>query len=237
MSAYKGSISYGKYNIAYDVFYGNRQSMEISVHPSGSVVIKAPNGTSLENVEGLLLRRAGWIKKQLDYFTQFEPRTPSRSYIGGETHLYLGRQFRLKLQSGQANQVKLLRGFFQITCKGTAEPELVKKLLESWYLQKARARFPEIVNRCFAAFERMGLKRPPMRIRRMRTRWGSLSNKGTLTLNLNLIRTPVGCIDYVITHELCHLQHRNHGPKFYRLLEQIMPDWERRKQKLEASIV
>lgn len=237
MSDYKGSIPYGKHDIAFDVVYGNRRSMEISVHPDGTVVVRAPKGTSPETIERLLLRRAAWIKRQMDYFNQFDPRTPSRSFIVGETHLYLGRQFRLKLQVGQANEVKLARGFFQITCKGAAESELVKKLLDSWYLEKTRARLPESLNRCFAAFGRMGLERPPMKIRRMRTRWGSLSGKGTLTLNADLIRTPRECIDYVITHELCHLQHRNHGPKFYRLLEQVMPDWERRKQKLEAALV
>lgn len=237
MSNYKGSIPYGRHNIAFDVVFGNRRSMEISVRPDGSVVVRAPKGTAPETIERLLLRRAGWIKKQLDYFSQFAPRTPSRSYIGGETHLYLGRQFRLKIETGQANEVKLARGFFHITCKGGTEPDLVKKLLDGWYLERARARFSESLDRCFIAFDRMGLERPPMKIRRMRTRWGSLSGKGTLTLNVELIRTPRECIDYVITHELCHLQHKNHGPKFYRLLEQVMPDWERRKQKLEAALV
>jgi predicted metal-dependent hydrolase len=237
MSDYKGSIPYGKHDIGFDVLYGNRRSMEISVQPDGGVVVRAPKGTSPETIERLLRRRAGWIKKQMDYFNQFEPRTPSRSYIGGETHLYLGSQFRLKLQAGQVNEVKLVRGFFQITCRGAVEPELVKKLLDSWYLEKARARFSDSLTRCFAAFDRMEFERPNLKIRRMRTRWGSLSMRRTLTLNVELIRTPGECIDYVITHELCHLRHRNHGPKFYRLLEQVMLDWERRKRKLEASLV
>ena len=71
----------------------------------------------------------------------------------------------------------------------------------------------------------------------MRTRWGSLSLRGTLTLNIALIQTPRECLEYVITHELCHLLHRNHGPKFYRLLEELVPDWARRKQKLEQALV
>jgi predicted metal-dependent hydrolase len=237
MSGYKGSIPYGRHDIAFDVVFGNRRTMEISVHPDGRVVVRAPDGATPEAVERMLLRRAGWIKKQMDYFSQFDPRTPSRSYIGGETHLYLGRQFRLRLQAGDTNEVKLARGFFQITCKGAVEPEQVKKLLDGWYLEKARARFSDSLTRCFVAFERMGLDRPGMKVRRMRTRWGSLSGKGTLTLNVDLIRTPRECIDYMITHELCHLQHRNHGPKFYRLLEQVMPDWEKRKHKLESALV
>jgi predicted metal-dependent hydrolase len=237
MMDYKGSIPYGKQDIAFDVVYGIRRTMAISVHPDGMVVVRAPMGATPEAIERMLLRRARWIKKQLDYFNQFDPRTPSRCYIGGETHLYLGRQFRLKLQAGDANEVKLARGFFQITCKGTVEPELVKRILVGWYRGKARTRFTERLTHRFSAFERMGLERPTLKIRRMRTRWGSLSVRGTLTLNIDLIRTPTECIDYVITHELCHLHHRNHGPKFYRLLEQLMPDWERRKRKLESALL
>jgi hypothetical protein len=71
----------------------------------------------------------------------------------------------------------------------------------------------------------------------MKKRWGSLSHNGLLTLNTDLIRAPKACIDYVITHELCHLKHHNHGPNFYRLLEKMMPDWERRKTQLELSMV
>lgn len=236
MSDYAGSVPYGKLNIAFDVVYSNRRTMEISVHPDGRVIIKAPEAATPEAIERLLQRRAGWIKRQMDFFSQFDPRTPARSYIGGETHRHLGRQYRLKLQAGEMNAVKLVRGFFQITCKDGVEPERVKRLLDGWYLRRAKARFPESLKRCFARFESMGLQCPTLKIRRMRTRWGSLSVRGTLTLNTALIQTPKECIDYVITHELCHLLHRNHGPKFYRLLEEVMPDWAKRKQKLEAAL-
>jgi predicted metal-dependent hydrolase len=236
MSSYTGSIPYGKSNIAFNVVYSSRRTMEISVHPDGRVTVKAPMDAPSEAIERLLHRRAKWIKRQMDFFRQFDPRTPARSYIGGETHRYLGRQFRLKLQTSGINAVKLVRGFFQITCKDVVEPEQVKRLLDGWYLRKAKTRFPDSLNRCFAQFEPMGLQCPNLKIRRMRTRWGSLSVRGTLTINITLIQTPKECIDYVITHELCHLLHRNHGPKFYRLLEEVMPDWAKRKQKLEAAL-
>jgi len=77
---------------------------------------------------------------------------------------------------------------------------------------------------------------PKLSIRRMKTRWGSLSPKGTLTLNVALIRAPRECIEYVITHELCHMKHPRHDGAFYKLLERHMPDWERRKHKLEMAL-
>ena len=70
----------------------------------------------------------------------------------------------------------------------------------------------------------------------MRKRWGSLSANGMLTLNADLIRAPRECIDYVITHELSHLRYKNHGPEFYRFLDKVMPDWEKRKHKLEVTL-
>lgn len=96
--------------------------------------------------------------------------------------------------------------------------------------------FDPSFERCWPVFEKQGYKRPSLKIRTMKTRWGSLSSKGNLTLNTTLIRAPRECIDYVLTHELCHLAHRNHGPAFYRLLEQAMPDWKKRKDKLERSL-
>lgn len=231
------TVTYGSETIHYQLFYAVRKTLQIAVHPDGAVIIKAPVGTKFEEIEMRVHKRAGWIKRKLDYFRQFDPRTPARRYVGGETHLYLGRQYRLKVSIGERGEVKLIRGYFQVMVKDTTSSDKVKRLLEAWYAKKATKRFMESFERCWPAFERLSLPRPRLQIRRMKTRWGSLSSSGTLTLNTDLIRSPRECIDYVITHELCHLQFPDHGPGFYRLLEQVMPDWEKRKQKLELALV
>ena len=74
---------------------------------------------------------------------------------------------------------------------------------------------------------------PDITIRKMRRRWGSCSSKGEVTLNLALIKMPLACIDYVVTHELCHLEAFHHGKPFYRLLAQVMPDWRERELLIE----
>ena len=76
-----------------------------------------------------------------------------------------------------------------------------------------------------------------MIVRAMQSRWGSLSAAGTMTLNVNLIRAPRACIEYVVTHELCHVEYRDHDARFYRLLERVLPDWKTRKQRLEAALL
>ena len=77
---------------------------------------------------------------------------------------------------------------------------------------------------------------PKLSVRVMRTRWGSLSPAGRMSLNALLAQTPKPCIEYVIVHEFCHLVHRNHGPDFYALLEQRMPDWKACKQRLKQFL-
>ena len=236
MNNYIGSIGFGREVIKFEVLFVNRKSMEIAVHPDSRVVIRTPIGTPADEIEKRITKRAHWIKKQLDYFRQFHPRTPPRRYIGGESHLYLGRHYRLKFIEGSASYVKLSGGYFCISCRDKEDTDNVKELLELWYLTKAREIFTDSFERCWLNFERLDLSCPNLRIRRMKTRWGSLSYSGTLTLNLDLIRAPRECIDYVITHELCHLKYHNHGPDFYRLLEKVMPDWMGRKLHLELAL-
>lgn len=237
MTVMKSSIRYGGKEIGYEVMFTQRKTLEIAVHPDCHVVVKAPFGTSKEDVEGRLGKRARWVVKQLDFFRQFDPRTPPRKYLSGETHLYLGRRYRLKVQKGQEECVKLTRGVLYVNICSVNSPEKVKKLLSNWYEAKAREKFRESVSRCLVNFRKLAHPEFDFKLRRMRTRWGSLSPRGTLTLNPELIKAPRECIDYVITHELCHLEHEHHDPEFYQLLERVMPDWQKRKHRLELALV
>ena len=227
---------YGRKTVEYRLLYRERRTMEIAVHPDSTVVVKAPVDAAIDLIEGKLRKRARWILRQLNYFRQFDPRTPVRCYVNGETHLYLGRQYRLKLTEGTENSVKLIRGCFYITMDSTT-PNSARKLLDKWYRKKAELHFSESMDRCWKKFRELDIERPDISIRRMRTRWGSLSDNGTVTLNTDLIRAPKECIDYVMTHELCHLKHPDHSPAFYKLLESALPDWEKLKHKLELGLV
>lgn len=231
------SVDYGRKTIDFLLFYCDRKTMEIAVHPDNSVIVKAPVQSDITLIKKKVLKRARWILKQLNYFKQFDPKTPDRCYVSGETHLYLGKQYRLKLADGAENSVKLSRGFFHITCRSKPTPDNAKKLLDQWYLDKAKLQFAESLDCCWQKFNGLGVDQPKLSIKRMQKRWGSLSDKGTVTLNTQLIRAPKECIDYVVTHELCHLKYHDHGPDFYKLLDSVMPGWEKIKHKLELSLV
>ncbi len=233
----KLAVKYGSKEIEYNLIHVKRKTMEIAVHPDSTVVVKAPLQSDITLIERKIIKRARWILRQLNYFNQFNPKTPDRCYVSGETHLYLGKQYRLKLSEGPENCVKLSRGFFYVTCQNKPTPDITKKLLNQWYLKKAQIQFAQSMDRCWMKFNNLGISKPKLSIKQMQKRWGSLSSRGTVTLNTNLVKASKECIDYVVTHELCHLKHNNHSPEFYELLNSVIPSWEKIKHKLELSMV
>ena len=112
------SVVYGRKTIDFSLLYCERKTLEIAVHPDSTVIVKAPTQSDITLIEKKMIKRARWILRQLNYFKQFNPKTPVRCYVNGETHLYLGKQYRLKLAEGTENSVKLSRGLFHITFVG-----------------------------------------------------------------------------------------------------------------------
>ncbi len=236
MSAMTYSITYGRGEISFQLSFSKRKSLEISVHPDKSVFVKAPEGTERLAIENKVRKRARWIKRQIRYFDQFDPRTPSRKYVSGESHLYLGKKYRLKIVSGSENSVLLKNGYFIVT-SNSSKPEHIESILNSWYRAKANHYLTKSFEECWAKFKLNELSKPTFKIMKLKKRWGSLSKNKTLSLNLDLIKAPKECIEYVIIHELCHLVHHNHSTEFYKLLERALPNWEKRKLKLELALI
>lgn len=236
MKTMTGTLTWGTDTIRYEVrFLASRQTLAIEVHPDSRVLVRAPVDCPEALIAERVQKRAAWISRQLAEFERYRPRTPARQYINGESHLYLGRQYRLKLAEGDSASVKLTRGQLLVSLPGEPEPERVKTLLHRWYLDRARAVFTEVLDATLPHFK--GVEQPRLIVRAMQSRWGSLSRAGTMTLNLNLVRAPRPCIEYVVSHELCHTRHRDHDARFFKLLGHVMPDWEQRKQRLEAALL
>ena len=156
-----------------------------------------------------------------------------RRFIERETHFYLGQPYRLVSKQGPLPYVKLVDNTIQITLPTMPAPKQLEAALYGWYAQRALKLFPERLDFCLKPFqERFSFPLPKLHIRRMRSLWGSCSSRGKVTLNLELIRAPIDCLDQVITHEICHLWHPNHGRGFYELFTQVMPDHPERKIRL-----
>lgn len=229
------TIKYGSQNIDIAVIFVERDTLEISVYPDKSVFVRAPANRSYEDVRNRIMGKARWIRRQQEYFRNIIDPSPPRRYVGGETHRYLGRQYRLYIQSpgNETHEfVKLDGPYFRVYTQSDA-PEHVKTLLYQWYRRRATAKFRERMNGCYPIVRKYGIEEPPLSIRLMKKRWGSFTPSGRILLNLELIKAPTYCIDYVLLHELCHAKHAHHGPAFYDLLSRVMPEWEKAKQRLE----
>lgn len=231
-----GSARYGSTTIAFQVVFAKRRTLEISVLPTGEVEVTAPIGTVMERIEDKVKLRARWILRQKNYFGQFNPRTAPRQYLSGETHLYLGRRYRLKVEKADEAGVRLSRGILTVRDSIIPSRERVEELVGQWYREKALDLFRNLFEEQLTLGGQETSK-PRLQVKAMRTRWGSLSKGGILTLNPDLIRAPKECIEYVVCHELCHLRHHDHGRGFYKLLAKRMPDWARRKDRLEETMV
>jgi predicted metal-dependent hydrolase len=232
-----GFITYSVHRLEYRLRFSARRTMAITVYPDRSIEIIAPRGTPQGEVEVRLRKRARWIIRQLLHFEQFRPRSPKRRYVGGETHLYLGRQYRLKLFKGASEEVKLKGAFITVACPNRKNTRHVKQLVCAWYRERSHGRILKRFHAIVPRFVRLGCQPPTPILRSMSRRWGSFSRGGRILINPDLIRAPVACIDYVITHELAHLVHPNHSSGFYDLLDTLMPDWRARKERLEQLML
>lgn len=228
-------IQYGDTTIEYDISYSQRKTLEINVHPDLSVSVVAPLDTKNSAIAAKVLKRASWILRQQRELELYLPSTPARKYIGGETHRYLGRQYRLKIVEEQttALSAKLSRGFLTINTPDKTDREKIKQQVNDWYRTQAKRILPERLENWYPRLEKHGTQAlPELKIRVMENRWGSCTPSGVITLNLKLMQVPKPYIDYVVVHELCHLIENNHSPRFYQILDRIMPDWQKRRQKL-----
>lgn len=228
------SVQYGETKIEFAIVRRERATLEIAVEPDTSVVVAAPKNAPLTAIEEKVRKRATWIRRQQRYFEQFLPRTPPRQYVAGETHLYLGRQYRLKVVPHVLASVKLYRGFIVVQTQKPGRSDITRDLVDAWYRERAHTKFAERLEINLLRFPVPEDFRPKcLIIRQLQQRWGSMSPTFRLLLNRRLIQAPVDAIDYVITHELCHIAVPHHGPEFFELLGEVLPDWVKRKHRLE----
>jgi predicted metal-dependent hydrolase len=237
VKAGKRTIQFGRLKIPYSLTFSARKHLKISVFPDAFVDVDAPENRSIAEVERALKKRARWIIRQQAHFERFQPLPAPRRYVSGETHRYLGRQYRLRIRQGSSLEVKLVGRFLWVSIAPRSEPVLIATAVQSWYREHAGAVFERRLKVCYERAKQYDLPLPILRIRKMKTRWGSCGKNDTIILNPELIRLPTPCIDYVITHELCHLRVHNHNRDFYALLARCMPDWMSRRERLNLAAV
>ena len=226
------SLKFGARRINYALYRADRKQLRVVVEPDMTVEVIAPRKATAQAIKEAVMKKAAWIARKLDHVESFHPLPAPRKYVSGETIVYLGRQYRLKVVKGASAPARL-RGRYLWAYVARKDRETVKHAVDTWYATRAHDAFKRYAEKCMAIASRHGVPEPTIVIRAMRRRWGSCAPSGRITLNTQLVEAPAHCIEYVIMHELCHLKHHNHSKAFYSLLTRCQPNWRHRKQTLD----
>lgn len=224
-------------NIQYKIFFSHRRSISIIVSPDKGVVVKAPFRTPVRTIEKFVNEKSDWIKKSLDKFKSLHRLTNSGKYFDGDTLLFMGREHILKLVAAEKYWVRpLAEQFIEVGVNGNSNPLIINAILENWFKMVANkilsVKFREILSK----YSSYGFSPTGFRVRKMKSRWGSCSSTGRISLSYDLIKLDEIYSEYVIIHELCHLRHHNHGTGYYKLLAELYPEWKAAREGLKKYI-
>lgn len=227
-------FQHGDLQLDYLLVYSARRTVGLHIYPDGRVIVRAPHGCAQDVIDALLAQRAGWLRRHL---TRIQPQpviSPPRRYVTGERVALLGEALELVVRPARRSSVRVHDDRLIVA---TGDPARAERLIKAWYSRQAQRVFEQRLAVCFERVRAWGVAYPMLRVRWMRTRWGSCSSRGTITLNTHLVELPVELIDYVILHELCHLREMNHGPRFYALLGQICPQWQEQRARIRRMTI
>ena len=223
-------------DLEFIVTYSRRRTIGISVHPDSSVIVRVPYLTSQKTIERIVKEKYDWVLRHRDNYRKLDHSNLKRSFTNGEIHLFRGNNSPLEIEKSAKSYIHFFDSTIQIGIDRTEDSVAVKKVLYNGYKNEALKHFPELMSKVLMEHENQGFKPKGLVVRTMKRRWGSCSNKGIITLSTELIKLSDIYIEYVIIHELCHLEHHNHGPKFYELLSEVFPDWKSVRKELKKYI-
>ena len=206
-----------------------QKRLSLLVSPRGDVEVRAPVAARQSDIDALLRRHENWLWQCRERAARQDlPRAPQQT---GDRILYLGKSYTLHLVNGRDGQLDEAGHKLELAVSDR-RPEAVQAALQRWYRRRAEHYFGERL-RVWAPRASWVTAPPPLRLRRMRSRWGSCSPRA-ICLNTRLMMAPPGCIDMVIVHELCHLREMNHSRAFYALMSDLMPDWRQHSDQLDS---
>ena len=209
------------------------KNVTLKVKRDGSIHLTVPEAATDDYIERVIANKQDWIETQLKHFNENYEKPKEKEMVSGESFKYLGKSYRLKIVQSNKEYVRLYRGYIEIYVKDKNNTNKKKELLKKWYQEKAKKKFAELVHE----YEQIVKEEVNnIRVITMQTRWGSCNvERKNINLNLELIKKPRYCIEYVILHELAHLKYPNHGKQFWEYMSVHMPNWEWRKNKLEEK--
>lgn len=216
-------------DIEYSLKKSDRRTTSIYIERDGSVSVLAPEPFNMERVEGILEKKRRWIYRNLAEWEDLNRTRVHREYVNGESFLYLGRGYQLKLVARQDVPLKLMQGQFLL-----AKPEVPKapKHFRDFYKSKL---ISKVENRVDSYGPKLNLIPKKLKIMELQNRWGSCTTDGAINIHWKCAMLPLTVLNYVVVHELVHLKCPNHTPAFWRNVEKVLPEYEMQKKWLKFN--
>ena len=205
-----------------------RRTIAITIERDGRVVLRAPAKTARDTLHQFVQEKRPWIKKKLLQIRQEQTHVHPRAFVSGETFFYLGDSYPLKVTHSPngAPPLAFIGGEFQLNERFKGDREA---LFVAWYKKQAETLIRQRIDRYR---EVMDIPSVQERITSAQYQWGGCSSRDRITFSWRIVLAPLPMVDYVVVHELAHLRERNHSSNFWKIVEDILPDYRVRRQWL-----
>ena len=225
-------------NLQYTLIRKSVKNLNMRVKPEGVILVSANPFVSAKYVDRFVLSHENTIIKALDKYEKMKQNISNPlKYEAGEKIYYLGEALHLVLETSKIEGVDKFGSFLNLRVKDTTDFSKKERVLKKWFSKMQREVFFQICDEIYPLFQPYGVKYPLVKIRAMKSRWGSCQpSKGIITLNAKMIAAPREAIEYVVLHEFAHFIHPNHSKDFYALVESMMPDWKKRREMLNSIV-
>lgn len=231
----KSEIIISDFNIT--VFKKDIKNLHLNVlPPDGKVRVSAPKRMDDRSIRLFIMSKLPWIEKHVNRFKE-QPRETQREYVSGESHYFKGERYLLNVieYNGKPAIEINNKGYIDFYVKDGTNSEQKKKVFLLWHREKLRKELYDIFNKWQ---EIMGVSAKEWRIKQMKTKWGTCNIKAKrIWINLELVKKPVHCIEYIVVHELAHLIERNHNKRFSAVMDKFIPQWRSYKKELNDSFL
>lgn len=212
-----------------------RKTVSITVYPDNRVIVSVPAQLSQKKVYQIVEEKSEWIRKKMQANRQKSPVGPSRQFRSGEKLLFLGEDFTLQLEKGLSDLVDVMGRNIYVRLRSGPEhsqPGVIRRHLIRWYAARAL----EIIEKKVEHYRGLvGAGPRSVTIKALKSRWGSCSSRGSISLAWNIVMAPEPVVDYLVVHELCHLVHHNHSPEYWDLVSSVLPDHRERRKWLRVN--
>lgn len=221
--------------IELEIIYKSVKNINITIKPGPVIRISCNRSVSKQYIKDLLLMRKDWILNSLARLENITVKSEDVTYDNKDVVSLLGAKYTINLVKSNVEKIVIDNQTINIYAKDINDVERRKRIYELFVKRLCEKVFNDCIDKYIKYFD---IKKPALTIRKMTSRWGScMFTKSKITLNSELIKAPIECIEYVVVHELCHFIHPNHSKDFHKAVEQILPDYKKRKEILNKTTI